>query len=1062
MGCQRRRKETPNACDVVPAGGGWSDGSSTRVAAQLGALEVRGTVAARARSVMAAPSALQKAMQLSERTVIVAEVPPEVCTSGAADVQIAALFQEFGDVIAVCLHPPQQDPVGWGTVTFAEPGEATSAICAASVSVEVAATPERGPRTAMLPVQRATLAMESRALAAMQLGGRGPAPVRRRGHASFRTAGQHVDECAPLSRDRASDAQNADRSALIRDAIMDSVGDAYNSTEHAAWDRAVDRLVTDVQSSLWSAMQTLRKAPRERSQRDVSAIVTMARHQQIGFVTKLTGPEQRRICAVLRLQVVPTGHELYCEGSAADAMYIILHGAATATTQQGGGGPNRIAQLRMQQAESEEDSDDEDRNTSKGVLASQNADTRDERLSPRESDVPTELLPPTAVLIRSEERKLGDYCNGQHFGELALLKPGSTRTATVVIREPSILLRLNQADFASAMRVEDEEQARVETAISRLRKCPIFQDLPLRVLLDLTELAEHRYFPKDTVLYEQGSPATEMSLVLSGKVVVSAKIRRREISPPRPRSSISTESRMSNSKKSQCRTRESRRSDTAEFTAITANLLPSSSNTSPAPTKLSPAAPEAGYWCVRAGNLGAGAIVGSEGLPPDNTDSPRTNSEVCQQAVQRHRWTTTATNDVEVLQLRVHTLLHRTSPLVLERLQEYRRAELSQQSLEKAVGREHQWQQMRSELFVHITGKGQTQREAELKEMWAGRAAKVSLTGASMSRRETKTNHDTVRLSFQTVSTLRKRSQSINTTGQRHKQEVRWIEQLKERTARMTERREAWRDDRLLQKTALKTDWAQAHQDFVETVSLYDQLTRTHWDPMTCAVAPANLETTSTHGLLDGSKRATPRTTRKLIPSDTKEILLNNLTVNSALYSVAFENTLILCGSVGCADTVTQKSAGFGYLSWLYWVESLLERFEQQLEDEGMHEHFKLVREGGEGFKIMAMPAPMAATYTSSTAGAASDTKNSDDFGDAKTGLRGDSTVPRTSSFVSQVSVESTSTGSSMNEASRVPAGAVSLAWLADRLVQFGIWMLDEAKAMNDKADRVDRTVMMK
>eukprot|EP01043_Picozoa_sp_COSAG02_P069452 COSAG02_NODE_11903_length_1632_cov_1.981735_1_plen_425_part_00 len=47
-----------------------------------------------------------------------------------------------------------------------------------------------------------------------------------------------------------------------------------------------------------------------------------------------------------------------------------------------------------------------------------------------------------------------------------------------------------------------------------------------------------------------------------------------------------------------------------------------------------------------------------------------------------------------------------------------------------------------------------------------------------------------------------------------------------------------------------------------------------------------------------------------------------------------------------------------------------------------------------------------------------------------------------------------------MNETSRVPAGAVSLAWLADRLVQFGVWMLDEAKAMNDKADRVDRTVV--
>ena len=34
---------------------------------------------------MAAPSALLKAMQLSERTVVVGEVPAELCASGAAD-----------------------------------------------------------------------------------------------------------------------------------------------------------------------------------------------------------------------------------------------------------------------------------------------------------------------------------------------------------------------------------------------------------------------------------------------------------------------------------------------------------------------------------------------------------------------------------------------------------------------------------------------------------------------------------------------------------------------------------------------------------------------------------------------------------------------------------------------------------------------------------------------------------------------------------------------------------------------------------------------------------------
>ena len=69
-------------------------------------------------------------------------------------------------MIAVCLHPQSDGTAGWGTATFAEPNEAARAVRAACVEVEVADADGGAPRARTLPLQRATLAMESRALAA--------------------------------------------------------------------------------------------------------------------------------------------------------------------------------------------------------------------------------------------------------------------------------------------------------------------------------------------------------------------------------------------------------------------------------------------------------------------------------------------------------------------------------------------------------------------------------------------------------------------------------------------------------------------------------------------------------------------------------------------------------------------------------------------------------------------------------------------------------------------------------------------------------------------------------
>jgi CRP-like cAMP-binding protein len=1034
---------------------------------------------------MAAPSALLKAMQLSERTVVVGEVPAELCASGAADVRIGTLLQQFGDVIAVCLHPQSDGTAGWGTATFAEPNEAARAVRAACVEVEVADADGGAPRARTLPLQRATLAMESRALAAVQIGGRGPAPIRRRGHTSFRTsdlsAGDGAEMDSPRQR-KTTHAEIAERSALVRDTIVEVAGSPHSPVDQATQDRAVERLLKDLPSRLWSAMQTLRKPPAQRTQRDVSALVSMARHQQIGFITRLTGPEQRRLCAVLKLEVLPSGHELYKEGDAATAMHIILYGAVTATTRQGGGGNQRRVQLLMGHADSEEESGGEEDDADGALLVSEKEDARAGGvLTPRDSasisargsaSATTQARPSAAAAsglrpqgtaaIETEERRLGDLGVGQHFGELALLKPGSVRTATVVVREPSVLLQVKQAEFAEAMRLGQEDQVELQAQLTRLRNCPIFQGLPLRTLLDLAELVEYRLYPKDTVLYEQGAPATEMSLVLSGRVTFSAKIRRRQVSPPRTRTSSGTPAspKGQTGKKDQRPTHANSPASKAAPGRLGLNLvMPPGIAAAATPSTPRPAAaPSVEYWHVKAGNIGAGGVLGCEGLPPEGEKTPLgAGRQRRHEAVQHHRWTTTTTNDVEVLKIRVHTLVKRTSPVVIERLQEYIRAELTRPNLEKAVEREQHWQQKRSELFVHITGKGHTRKQIELQEMWAGRAARAALASSMVAATPVQSPADSQKtpggMSVTTLTTLRKRSQTINTTGQRHKQEVRWIERLKVRTAEMTEKREEWREDPELQKDKLNTEWAKVHTDFVQTMGVYDQLSRANWDPMTSAAAPATLELNA-KALLDGRGASsgrggaiTPQSAKKKGTSralgDTKEVVLRDLKLNSSLYSVAYEETLVLCGSIGCADPETQSFGGFGFLSWLYWVESLLGRFEKQLEDEGMAERFTLVRVGTEGFRIMALPAPTAAQHEAAA---------------ADSSARTDANAAAQKSLGPHESLGTVSAASSMADA--VEGGRDSLAWSAEKLLQFGLWMLDEAKATNDKAERIDRTTV--
>lgn len=259
-----------------------------------------------------------------------------------------------------------------------------------------------------------------------------------------------------------------------------------------------------------------------------------------------------------------------------------------------------------------------------------------------------------------------------------------------------------------------------------------------------------------------------------------------------------------------------------------------------------------------------------------------------------------------------------------------------------------------------------------------------------------------------------------------------------------------------LARPELEEEWALAHPEFLATMVLYDQLERENWDPMTSAAAPADLGETQCRALLDGDGARTgaitppSAPTKTVAPSSTKVVTLRDLKLNTALYSVAYAETLVLSVSIECADKVTKSIAGFGYMSWLYWVESLLERFHSELAIEGMAERFALIRVGTEQFKIMALPAPSVQN----------DGLGEHDLELLAGSARDETETPPENRVVprSEKGSQASLASSASSTAEGIAGGRDSLAWAAEKLLQIGVWMLDEVQATNARADRIDRT----
>ena len=213
--------------------------------------------------------------------------------------------------------------------------------------------------------------------------------------------------------------------------------------------------------------------------------------------------------------------------------------------------------------------------------------------------------------------------------------------------------------------------------------------------------------------------------------------------------------------------------------------------------------------------------------------------------------------------------------------------------------------------------------------------------------------------------------------------------------------------------------YGHAHTAFVSGVQLYAQLQAENWDPSIRAQMPAAGRAPTHRALLDGpgtsthrkphpsgerpapsgganGRTKTPRENQAPDEGEEAELSLRGLTINRSLYSVAQTETLVLCGVVECTSTESRSSAGHGYLSWLFYVEAILTRFEEELESIGLADRFEIVKDGVERFFIMAMP----------------------------------------------------------------PKDSAEGQWLtpaAETLLEFAVWMLDEAQHRNTTATRIDR-----
>ena len=113
--------------------------------------------------------------------------------------------------------------------------------------------------------------------------------------------------------------------------------------------------------------------------------------------------------------------------------------------------------------------------------------------------------------------------SGTFFGELGLLS-GRRRSATVVAKEPSILLETPRKQMLKLLRSAESVKAAIdETFMLRLLRTGVFPEASPEALQELVREARIKTFKKNEVLFRQGDPGDAFYVIRKGSVRISVK-----------------------------------------------------------------------------------------------------------------------------------------------------------------------------------------------------------------------------------------------------------------------------------------------------------------------------------------------------------------------------------------------------------------------------------------------------------------------------------------------------------------------------------------------------------
>ena len=124
------------------------------------------------------------------------------------------------------------------------------------------------------------------------------------------------------------------------------------------------------------------------------------------------------------------------------------------------------------------------------------------------------------VYVTDVERNWNNYClgsveEGDSFGELALISADRLRTATVIVSEATMVLKLPAAAYNRILREKQENE--IDAKVSFLQKVFLFYDWARRDLERLALLLTRRTYERNQTVLRQGHATELLYFVVTGR-----------------------------------------------------------------------------------------------------------------------------------------------------------------------------------------------------------------------------------------------------------------------------------------------------------------------------------------------------------------------------------------------------------------------------------------------------------------------------------------------------------------------------------------------------------------